>query len=76
MKNCKSELLIISVVIYENLTILLANMHIDSGYLVVVTKDWKWRGTCAIPIYQVLPCLVIIHESVPCEHTPRDLSLL
>ena len=29
----------ISVVTYANLTILLANMHIDSGYLVVVKKE-------------------------------------
>ena len=28
----------ISVVTYANLTILLVNVHIDSGYLVVVTK--------------------------------------
>ena len=60
MKNC-----------YANLTILLADVHIDSGYLVVVTKEGsvenesenrifnRWRGTCAIPIYQVLLCLVI-----------------
>ena len=35
MKNCNNELLII----YANLTALLANIHIDSGYLVVVTKE-------------------------------------
>ena len=29
----------ISLVTYANLTILLADVHIDSGYLVVVTKE-------------------------------------
>ena len=36
MKNCNND---ISVVTYANLTALLANMHIDSDYLVVVTKE-------------------------------------
>ena len=42
MMKSKNELLIlISVVIYPNLTILLVDVHIDSGYIlgIVVTKD-------------------------------------
>ena len=46
MKNCKNELLIIiiSVVTYANLTILLVNVHIDSGYLVVLIENETENG--------------------------------
>ena len=43
MKNCKNELLI------ANLIILLADVHIDSGYLVVVTKVFQMYGAEPVP---------------------------
>ena len=70
-------------VTYANLTILLADVHIDSGYLVVVTKDGadcenesdngifqmcQWRGTCAIPIS---PSMVVLGIIIGMAQVPR-----
>ena len=40
-------------VTYANLTTLLANMHIDSGYLVVVTKEGSVENESGSGIFQM-----------------------
>ena len=40
-------------VTYANLTALLANMHIDSGYLVVVTQEGSDENESDIEIFQM-----------------------
>ena len=40
-------------VTYANLTALLANMHIDSGYLVVVTKEGSVENESDIQMYGI-----------------------